>query len=104
MKLLVSGLLLALACGYSLAKEVLVDVRTAQEYAAGHIEGAIHIEHPDIAQLLSKPGISKDDKVILYCQTGRRSGIALNTLQSLGFHRVENAGGIEQARKTLGKN
>jgi len=40
--------------------------------------------------------------VILYCRSGRRSGLAMNTLKAMGYSRAENVGGIEQARKTLG--
>ena len=85
------------------AKDVIIDVRTPQEFAAGHVEGAINIEHGNIAQQITKAGVTKDDTVLLYCQSGRRSGIALDTLKGLGFSKAENVGGIEQARKTLAK-
>jgi len=101
MKALLMGSLLALATLGACAKDVIVDVSTPQEYATGHINGAINIEHTAIAQGLAKAGIGKDDKVVLYCQSGRRSGMALDTLKNLGFSKAENAGGIEQARKTL---
>ncbi|WP_138513068.1 rhodanese-like domain-containing protein [Rhodoferax bucti] len=85
------------------AKDVIIDVRSPQEFAAGHVEGAINIEHTAIAQEIAKAGVTKDDKVMLYCQSGRRSGMALDTLKGLGFSKAENVGGIEQARKTLAK-
>lgn len=103
MKTVLVGLTLALACASTWAKDVVIDVRTPQEYAGGHIDGAINIVHTDIAQEIAKAGVSKDDKVILYCQSGRRSGIALETLKTLGFSKAENAGGIVQARKVLQK-
>lgn len=99
--LLSLSLLLASACTF--AKEVIIDVRTPQEYAASHVDGSINIEYGAIAQQISKAGVTKDDKVMLYCQSGRRSGIALTTLQGMGFSKAENAGGIEQARKLLQK-
>lgn len=97
------SLSLFLAVASAFAKDVIVDVRTPQEYAAGHVDGAINIEYGAIGQQISKAGISKEDKVLLYCQTGRRSGIALDTLKGLGFSKAENVGGIEQARKSLQK-
>lgn len=103
MKTVWAGWALALACAGTWAKDVVIDVRTPQEYAAGHIEGAVNIEYTDIAKEIAKTGATKDDKVILYCQSGRRSGIALETLKTLGFSKAENAGGIAQARKTLQK-
>lgn len=103
MKKLFAGLaLLAFSlCGF--AKDVVIDVRTPQEYAAGHIDGAININHSDIAQEISKANVAKDDKVILYCRSGNRSGIAQETLKKMGFTRVENYGGMDQARQLLSK-
>ena len=103
LKIALTGLGLALACAGLWAKEVVIDVRTPQEYAADHIAGAINIEHTSIAEQIAKAGVGKDDTVILYCQSGRRSGIALETLKSLGFSKAENAGSIVQARKVLQK-
>jgi phage shock protein E len=85
------------------AKNVVIDVRTEQEYAAGHIAGAVNIEHTKIAQEIAKADASKDDTVILYCQSGRRSATAQATLKKMGFLHVENYGGIDQARKLLQK-
>lgn len=103
LKTLVVAFGLVLTSASVWAKDVVIDVRTPQEYAAGHIEGAINIVHTDIAQDIAKVSVGKDDKVILYCQSGRRSGIALETLKTLGFSKVENAGGIAEARKVLQK-
>lgn len=103
MKTLFASIAFGLLSLAAQAKDVIIDVRTAQEFAAGHVEGAINIEHGNIAQQITKAGVTKDDKVMLYCQSGRRSGIALDTLKGLGFSKAENVGGIEQARKTLAK-
>ncbi len=107
MKTLVANITLALTMSLGAlsaqAKDVIIDVRSPQEFAAGHVEGAINIGHGNIAQEIAKAGVSKDDTVLLYCQSGRRSSIALDTLKGLGFRKAENVGGIEQARKTLAK-
>lgn len=103
MKTLVAGISLALLAFSVQAKDIIIDVRSPPEFAAGHVEGAINIEHTAIAQEIAKAGVTKDDKVMLYCQSGRRSGIALDTLKGLGFSKAENVGGIEQARKSLAK-
>jgi phage shock protein E len=94
------GLLVALS---ALAKDVVIDVRSEQEFQSGHVEGAINIPHTAIAQDILKAKVAKDDHVILYCQTGRRSGMALDTLKGIGFSNAENYGGIDQARKRLQK-
>jgi phage shock protein E len=103
MKKAIVFLALALASLTVFAKNVLIDVRTDQEYAAGHIDGAVNIDHSKIAQDIAKADAGKDDTVILYCQSGRRSALAQETLKKMGFSHVENYGGIEQARKLLQK-
>jgi len=93
--------LLGLACAGVSAKTVLIDVRTPEEYAAGHLDGAINIDHQVIGQRIGMAGVAKDDEVILYCRSGRRSGIAAETLSGLGYKKVLNFGGMEEARKKL---
>ena len=94
--------LLGLLGGAS-AKEVVIDVRTPQEFAQDRIAGAINIDYTQIAQEISRANVSKDDTVILYCRSGNRSGIALNTLKNMGYAKAVNYGGIDQARRLLQK-
>ena len=93
---------LFLACS-AFAKDVVIDVRTPQEFQSGHVEGALNLPHDSIGQDIFKTKVAKDDHVILYCRSGRRSELALGTLKGLGFSRVENYGGLEQAQKRLQK-
>jgi len=83
------------------AKDVVIDVRSPAEYAEGHVSGALNIEHGEIAKEISKFNIAKDDKIVLYCRSGRRSSIALESLKQLGYSRLENLGGLEEARQRL---
>lgn len=83
------------------AKTVLIDVRTPDEYSAGHLSGAINIDYLQISRRIEASGVKKDDEVILYCRSGRRSGIALESLKGLGFKRVANYGSMEEAAKKL---
>jgi len=71
---------------------ILIDVRTAEEYASGHIPTAINIPYDVIADNL--PTENKDAKIIVYCRSGRRSGIADGTLESLGYTNVIDFGGV----------
>jgi phage shock protein E len=93
---------LLLACS-AFAKDVVIDVRTAEEFQSGHVQGALNLPHDSISQDIFKAKVAKDDHVILYCKSGRRSDIALGTLKGLGFSNVENYGGFEQAQKRLQK-
>ncbi|MFA6458924.1 MAG: rhodanese-like domain-containing protein [Candidatus Paceibacterota bacterium] len=62
-----------------------IDVRTPEEYASGHIEGAINIDFyaPDFTQQLEK--LSKAGAYSIYCRSGSRSGKALDIMKDLGF-------------------
>lgn len=96
-KLLVVLLLL---CGpTALAQSLWIDVRTAEEYRAGHLEGAVHIPFDEIEQKITTIGADKTQDIQLYCRSGRRSGIALETLRRMGYNNVTNAGAYEQLKQ-----
>lgn len=76
-----------------------IDVRTADEYASGHVSEAVHIPYEEIGARISEVTTDKDALIYLYCRSGRRSGIAKAALDEAGFTRVVNAGGLEEALK-----
>lgn len=98
---LLAAVLLAAAGTLAQARTVLIDVRTPAEYAAGHAPGAINIPHTEIGQRIGETQAAKDDEVIVYCRSGRRSGIAQKVLQGMGYSQVENYGGLDEARARL---
>ncbi|MCL1141598.1 rhodanese-like domain-containing protein [Shewanella gaetbuli] len=73
---------------------VVIDVRTANEFAAGHIEGAINIPFEEIVEGVNALNLTKDSPIVLYCRSGRRSGIADNALTEAGYSQSMNAGGF----------
>jgi rhodanese-related sulfurtransferase len=64
-----------------------VDVRTAEEFAAGHVPGALHIPYDVMASRSPELG-AKGKPVLLYCRSGRRSGVAAAELARQGFTAV----------------
>jgi phage shock protein E len=74
---------------------LLVDVRSAEEFSAGHVEGAINIPHTDVEQRLADFGEDRAREIVLYCRSGQRSGLAQESLKALGYTRVFNAGGYQ---------
>ena len=64
-----------------------VDVRTPQEFASGHVPGAINIPYEEIARRAAEIGPASTP-VVLYCRTGRRSGIAAEALQKAGYSKL----------------
>jgi rhodanese-related sulfurtransferase len=70
----------------------LVDVRTAEEYRSGAIPSAINIPYDVIQDNL--PTEDRSARIIVYCRSGNRSGVAAKTLAALGFQNVLDFGGI----------
>ncbi len=76
---------------YSPIPFVFIDVRTPEEYAAGHIPGAKLIPLDEIEKRISE--IPRDKQVYLYCRSGRRSAKAAEILAKHGFANIENVQG-----------
>ena len=76
-----------------------IDVRSADEYASGHVEGASNIPYTEITARIAEVTGDKDDLIYVYCRSGRRSGIAKQALMEAGYTNVINLGGLEDARK-----
>ncbi len=66
----------------------ILDVRSQKEFDAGHIPGAILIPYDQVAQRIGELEAYRDRGLVVYCRTGRRAGIAEETLIQAGFDRV----------------
>jgi phage shock protein E len=73
----------------------LVDVRTAGEFAAGHIEGAVNIPVQELESRLAEL-TPKDAPVVVYCRSGHRSGNAARILKGAGFAAVHDLGAMSR--------
>ena len=82
---------------------LIIDVRTAEEFAAGHFPGAINIPHEDIIEGIQEYNAGKDQTVLLYCRSGNRSGQAEVRLQSAGFSGAKNVGGLNALLAATGR-
>ncbi len=78
---------------------VWIDVRTPEEYAAGHVKGAINIPYEIIGAEIRAVTGDVDSDIRVYCKSGRRSGVAKDTLSGLGYCNVINEGGYEDIMK-----
>jgi phage shock protein E len=81
------------------ADPIWIDVRTTDEYTSGHVSEAVNIPYTEIAEGISALTGDKDASIYVYCRSGRRSGIAKETLEGLGYTQVVNVGGINEAMK-----
>ena len=73
---------------------IILDAREQDEYDEGHIPGAILIPHGEIADRVEKELPDKDQLILVYCRSGRRSKIAAEELVKLGYTNVKEFGGI----------
>ncbi len=76
---------------------VLIDVRTPEEYALGHLEGAqlLDLNSGEFAEAL--PQLTQDAEYLLYCRSGSRSAQAMQMMEDAGFTDVTNLGSVEEA-------
>ncbi len=79
-----------------------VDVRTAGEFASGHLPGAINIPLDSIETKLPARIPDRNQTILLHCQTGMRSGMAAKKLRALGYNNVHNIGGYARAANVVG--
>ena len=73
---------------------IIIDARTEEEFAEGHIENAILIPEYEIKDRAEKELPDKDALILVYCRSGRRSKIASEELVNLGYTNVKEFGGI----------
>lgn len=73
---------------------VILDTRTQEEYETGHIPGAIVISHEEIKDKAESALPDKDQLILVYCRSGRRSKLAAQDLVDLGYTNVKEFGGI----------
>ena len=73
---------------------IIIDARTEEEFAEGHIENAILIPEYEIGKRAEKELPDKEQLILVYCRSGRRSKIASEELVKLGYTNVKEFGGI----------
>lgn len=87
------------------AADVLVDVREADEFSAGHLPGAIHASRGMLEfKFSTNPALnSRDLKIVLYCKTSGRAALAACALQDMGYLQVQSIAGGFDAWVAAGK-
>ena len=78
-----------------------IDVRTAAEFAEGHVQGArnLDIQNGDFEKALAT--LDKDATYNVYCRSGRRSAVAVEMMRNAGFTKVVDLGASEEAAQAL---
>ena len=81
------------------AKGIWIDVRTPEEFAEGHIQGAVNIPVDQITGKIAAVSPNKNAPINLYCRSGRRAEAALQELKKMGYTQVSNHGGYQDLLK-----
>jgi rhodanese-related sulfurtransferase len=84
---------------------LLLDVRTPEEFAAGHVPGAVNIPHDQVSARLGE--VPKDKDVVLYCRSGHRASLAATVLAKAGYTHLSHLDGdmngwVEKGRPVEG--
>lgn len=89
--------------GYEVTSEtVIIDVRTPEEFATGHLDGAINIDvnSPDFREQVM--ALDTNGEYFIYCRSGNRSGEAIKQMNQMGFTDMTNGGSVAQASSATG--
>jgi len=79
---------------------LLVDVRSAEEFAEGHLDGAVNIEWDQTDALIAAIGTDKQRQVVFYCRSGNRVNKSMAVLETYGYTNIFNATGFEALQAT----
>ncbi|NJM11796.1 MAG: rhodanese-like domain-containing protein [Synechococcaceae cyanobacterium SM1_2_3] len=84
----------------SSSQPLVIDVRTVDEYRQGHVRDAINIPYEQIGSQIAAVAPDRAAPLVLYCRSGRRSGIAEQTLRRMGYRQIENKGGLGDMQRS----
>ncbi|MEM9177047.1 MAG: rhodanese-like domain-containing protein [Myxococcota bacterium] len=82
---------------------VILDVRSPREYAEGHVPGAINLPHDQVSLRIAELGLESDPPIVVYCERGRRAGIAEAVLLEAGFSDVRHLEGDMSGWRAAGR-
>lgn len=80
----------------------IIDVRTPEEFADGHVESAVNLNVEDGTLEAALAGLDPSADYVVYCRSGRRSAIAAQLMADRGFTKVTDLGSLEDAAAALG--
>lgn len=103
MKRIFTALIIALISTAAIAQDIILDVRTPEEFASEHIQTAMNIDFKNENFKAEISKLNKNDNYKLYCRSGNRSGKAAQLMTQLGFKFIHNLGSLQDAKKALGK-
>jgi len=85
-----------------IAESIIVDVRTPEEYVAGHLDGATLIDIKDASFDAKIAELDPNASYIIYCRSGNRSAQAVERMKEAGFTNLTDLGSLENASEETG--
>jgi phage shock protein E len=83
---------------------LILDVRSSDEYAGGHVDGAVHVPVSQVAERMPTIAPDKDQQIVVYCAVGGRAATAESKLRSMGYTKILNAKTPDAVAKAMGKD
>lgn len=80
----------------------IIDVRTATEFASGHLEGALNMDVQSASFSSEIATLDPAGIYLIYCHSGRRAGLAIDQMKAVGFENLTNLGGYADASNATG--
>jgi len=90
----------AVTMDYSTA--IIIDVRATDEFAAGHLDGAVNYNVEDGTLEQALPNLNPNANYVVYCRSGRRSAVAADLMKENGFTQIADLGSLEDAADATG--
>jgi phage shock protein E len=90
----------AITMDYSTA--IIIDVRTTEEFAAGHLDGAVNYNVEDGTLEQALPSLDPNANYVVYCRSGRRSAVAVDLMKDNGFTQIADLGSLDDAADATG--
>jgi len=82
---------------------LILDVRSPGEYAEGHVPGAVNIPYDQVPARIAELEASRSREVVVYCEGGRRAGLAFDELRAAGFQNVRHLSGDMKGWRAAGR-
>jgi rhodanese-related sulfurtransferase len=108
--LVLGSLLVVTSCSSSsasldteqVASSIIIDVRTPEEFSAGHLDGAVNYDVSDGTLEMILSSLDPQADYIIYCRSGNRSAVAVDIMKSAGFTSMVDLGSMENASSETG--
>ena len=81
---------------------IIIDVRATDEFAAGHLDGAVNYNVEDGTLEQALPNLNPNANYVVYCRSGRRSAVAADLMKENGFTQIADLGSLEDAADATG--